>query len=260
MEFMTVGMGRPAVIGEGPGDVGSELVASRNGGGAPARKPARPPGQTPEVEETKMRKLGIVVTALACLTIMAFAAQAATAPVGEEKGNIGFGIGGGLTMPMGKLADEDEANMKMGFDVDGYFDYFITKEIALGLDASYGQMANQDNSDLKAKTTQFGIHGKYLIPTNGPIVPYLQLGFGMYNRKIEYKPEGLASLSVSDTKPGVNAGVGVGYKVNDMVGIGLSGAYHYSIGEMEDEGVTVLDDWNYIAFNLGIQFHIKPAK
>jgi opacity protein-like surface antigen len=267
MESMTVGLGRPVVIGEGPGDVGSQLVASRNGGGFPARKPARPPGQTPEVEETKMRKLGIVVTALACLTIMAFAAQAATAPVGEDmKGQMTIGVMGGVAMPAGKLAadyEDDGAKMKMGFGGGACFDYFFTKDMALGLDASYVTMKNKDDEDQSVKTLQFGVHGKYLVPTGGPIVPYLFVGGGLYNRKAEFTDGGV-SLSLSDSKPGIMGGVGVGYKINEMVAVGVNGAYNYTIGKFEPEidgtKTELLKDWNYMTFNLGLEFHIPKAK
>ena len=216
-----------------------------------------------------MRKLGVILAAVACLMLMAFAAQAATAtPADDNKGMIAIGVGGGLTMPMGDLASEDSefgAKFKMGYDFGGGIDYFITKEIAIGADASMGSMkvdAETGTIDVKAKTIQFGLHGKYLIPTGGPVAPYLQLGAGMYSRKIEVSGGGI-SIDLSDSKPGINAGAGVGYKVSDMVSIGVSGAYHMTIGKFEPEflGETLelLKDWNYLAFNAGVTFHIKPA-
>jgi outer membrane protein W len=265
---MTIGMGRPVVIGKGPGDVGSQLVASRNGGGFPARKPARPPGQTPEVEETKMRKLGIVVTAIACL-MLAAQVFAATAPAaGAFKGQMDVGAFGGVAVPMGKLADKSTetelgGNMKMGYGGGVFFDYFMTPEIALGLDGSYVTSTNKDDSNVKGNTMQYGIHGKYLIPTGGKFLPYLQVGAAMYNRKADYTSGG-ASVSASDTKPGINGGVGFGYKVNESVAVGLNGMYHYTIGKFEPEiegtKVELLKDWNYVGFNAVVTFTIPKAK
>ncbi len=217
-----------------------------------------------------MRKFGVILAAVACLMLTAFAAQAATAtPAEDMKGQIGINVGGGLTVPTGALADEKNDfgyKFKMGYDMVGGIEYFVTKEIGVGADFGYGSMKADLPSgitgDLKAKTIHYGIHGKYLVPTGGPVVPYLQVGFAMYNRKIEASEGGL-SLDFSDTKPGANVGVGVGYKVTDMVGIGVNGAYHLGFGKFEPEigGVKVeaLKDWNYIAFNAGITFSIKPA-
>jgi outer membrane protein W len=229
-----------------------------------------------------MRKLGIIVTALACLTIMAFAAQAATAPVGEDmKGQITIGVMGGLAMPMGKLAESFDptaetsgADMKMGPTFGVAVDYFVTKEIAVGLDASYTMMSMDDQTiegttytDLvKAKTMQFGVHGKYMIPTGGPVVPYLTLGGGMYSRKLELSQDfqdgmGTSESEYSDSKPGIMGGVGVAYKINDMICVGANGAYHYTIGKFEDkDGYEILKDWNYLAFNAAVTFHIPKAK
>jgi len=217
-----------------------------------------------------MRKFGVILAAVACLMLTAFAAQAATAtPAEDMKGVIAINVGGGITVPSGALADEGNNfgyKFKMGFDGVGGLDYFMTKEIGVGVDFGYGQMKadlpSDVTGDLKAKTIQFGIHGKYLIPTGGPVVPYLQLGLAMYNRKIEAS-EGSLSIDFSDTKPGINAGVGVGYKISDMIGIGVNGAYNYSIGKFEPEvfgtKTEMLKDWNFIAFNAGLTFNIKPA-
>ena len=216
-----------------------------------------------------MRKFGVVLAAVACLMLTALAAQAATAtPAEDMKGQIGINAAGGITMPMGALADEDNeigAKFKMGWDVVGGLDYFITPAIGIGADFGMGSMkldVDDEDVDVKAKTINFGLHAKYMIPTGGPVVPYLQLGAGMYNRKIESSAGGL-SIDFSDTKPGINAGVGVGYKMNEMIAIGVNGTYHYPVGKFEPEiggeKVEVLKDWNYLAFNAGVTFFIKPA-
>ena len=136
-----------------------------------------------------MRKLAVVLFAVGSLFLMAFPAYA-------EKGDMAFGVNGGMAMPMGCLADEDEADMKMGPEFGIGFDYFITKDLALGLDGSYVIMTSNESDDLKAKTMQFGVHGKYFIPTGGQFMPYLNLGVGMYNRKIELSGEVIGSNDV----------------------------------------------------------------
>jgi hypothetical protein len=210
-----------------------------------------------------MRKLGVVVTALVCLVLFA---SPALAQAEDMQGRFAIGAAGGLTMPMGCLADEDEANMKMGWDGGVALDYFLTNDIAIGADFGYGEMANEDDSNIKAKSMNYGVHGKYFIPTGGQAVPYLFAGFAMYNRKVEWSDvmgTGV-NLDFSDSKPGVNGGVGFEYRVNEMFGVGANGAYHYTIGKFEPEiggtEVELLEDWQYLAFNAAFTFYIMPAQ
>jgi len=232
-----------------------------------------------------MRKLGIVLAALACLAFVAFPAHSA----GGAAGKMSFGVTGGLTMPSGKLGEKFDptvdldtnegigADMKMGMDFGFNFEYGVTKDIAVGADFSYSTMTMDDQTILgttysellKAKTMQFGVHGKYFVPTQGPIVPYLSLGVGMYNRKLEASKDfqdgaGINEESISDTKPGGFAGVGVEYKVTPLFGIGVDGAYHMAAGKLEHDfgggtDETVLKDWTYMTFNVGVKYHIPMA-
>jgi opacity protein-like surface antigen len=211
-----------------------------------------------------MRKLGIVVAAVACLmvSVVAFAADAPAA--GAAKGQFEIGLMGGMAMPMGKLADDtvDGANMKIGFGGGLAVDYFVAPEFAIGLDGSYVTMTNEISSDTKANTMQYGLHAKYVIPTGGPFSPYLQVGGGMYNQKIEGSIDAL-SISVDATKFGFNGGVGFGYKVNEAVALGVNGFYHMAGKfEPEFEGVKteVLEDWSYLTFNAAVTFTIPKAK
>jgi len=212
-----------------------------------------------------MRKLAVVLFAVGSLCLMAFPAFAA-------KGDLAFGVNGGLAMPMGCLADEnDGADMKMGPEFGIGLDYFITKDLALGVDGSYVMMTANEDSDVKAKTMQFGVHGKYFVPTGGQFLPYLNLGVGMYNRKVEFSDAvaeylELDESSLSDNKVGINAGVGVEYKVTPTVGIGVLGAYNYTIGEWKPEvngtepDEALLDDWNYISFKGAVTFYFPMSK
>jgi opacity protein-like surface antigen len=212
-----------------------------------------------------MRKLGIVVAAVACLMVSAVAFAADAPAGGTAKGQMEIGLMGGMAMPMGKLAAEDTDHgfkMKTGFGGGLSFDYFVVPAFAIGLDGSYVTMANKDNTDFKANTLQYGLHGKYVIPTAGKFLPYLQVGVGMYNQKIESSDDAI-SLSVDATKFGFNGGVGFGYKVNEAVAVGLNGFYHMS-GKFEPEvaGVKteVLEDWSYLTFNAAVTFTIPKAK
>jgi opacity protein-like surface antigen len=225
-----------------------------------------------------MRKLAMVLFAIGGLCLMAFPAFAA-------KGDMAFGVNGGLAMPLGALAEDFDpmsedaggADMKMGFDFGVTFDYFLMKELAIGADFSYA-MNTMDDQEIegntyeeliKGKTMQYGVHGKYFVPTGGPVSPYLNLGLSMYNRKAEFSDEfmdgmGMDEDNVSDNVFGMNFGAGVEYMVTPQVGLGVNGAYHYTFGEFKPEvggeEVEMLDDWNYMTFNAAVTFHFPMAK
>jgi len=208
-----------------------------------------------------MRKLGIVVTAIACLMMAAVAFSADAPAAGAAKGQMEIGLFGGMVMPMGKLAAEyvdDGALMKMGFGGGLAFDYFVMPELAIGVDGSYATMANKDESAVKANTFQYGLHGKYVIPTGGKVVPYLQVGAAMYKQTLKGD-----IVSIDANKFGFNGGVGAGYKVNESVAIGANGFYHFA-GKFEPEidgtKVEMLKDWSYITFNAAVTFTIPKAK
>jgi len=244
-----------------------------------------------------MRKLGVVAVAVASLVLMAFAAYAAEAPVGEDmKGQFSISAFGGLALPSGKLGEDFVtsalqvtegigAGMKMSPDFGACVDYFVTKDIAVGADFGYVAMKNEavavlgvevlPKEWLEAKTMQFGVHGKYFVPTGGPVMPYLSLGAGMYSRKLTMSDEAKTALEDllettitttewSDSKFGANGGVGVEYKVNKMFGVGVNGAYHLSFGKLEEEEAgqtaTILKDWTYMAFNAQVTYYIPMAK
>jgi opacity protein-like surface antigen len=205
-----------------------------------------------------MRKLVVALFAVGSLCLMAL-------PAFAEKGDMAFGLNGGMAIPLGQLADEDNGNMKMGFDGGLFFDYMVTKVIAVGLDGSYVTMTNQDNSDGKTKTMQYGAHAKYFFPMGGQFLPYLSLGLAGYNRKAEFSAaaaEYFGTDNVSDNVLGMNLGVGVDYKVTPMVDIGANGASHRTFGEFKPEelGGGGLDDWHYLTFNAVVTFHFPKAK
>jgi opacity protein-like surface antigen len=247
-----------------------------------------------------MRKAGIVVAALVCLAIVALAAHAAEAPIGTDmKGRFGIGVMGGLGLPTGKLGQEINVNtlsaveglpggQKMTGHYGVYVDYFVAKEFAVGADFGYLSTKGKDIEIpgeiitapglFESKTMQFGLHGKYFIPTGGQVLPYLSLGVGMYNRKLELSDFGKlvfqdpdvlgpnALTSYSDTKPGMNGGAGIEFRAGEMFGVGVSGMYHMSFGKLEASVLpgfpkeTILKDWQYMAFNAAVTYYIPMAK
>jgi opacity protein-like surface antigen len=221
-------------------------------------------------------------------------AAAAEAPVSTDmKGRFSLGLMGGLGLPTGKLGEEITASslsasdegLPAGQKTTGHYgiyaDYFVSRSLAVGADFGYlstkgKDIENTGESFFTTKTTQFGVHGKYFIPTGGQVLPYLSLGFGLYNRKLDFTDFGKLAFqeavdelfgsgltlttSYSDTKPGMNGGVGVEFKVNDALGIGASGTYHLAFGELQGPPVvgfpeeTILKGWQYMAFNVVLTY------
>lgn len=219
-----------------------------------------------------MKSWKIVFPAL-LLMCSASLASAATMDSGssEMKGHFTLSGVGGITVPSGKLSadyTDDGADMGMGWDAGAALDWYLTNQVALGADATFGSMKAKDDPgpgvELKAKTTQFGVHGKWLVPTGGKVTPWLGAGIAMYNRKLEASGGG-ATFDVSDTKPGANFGVGVDYMMSNMVGLGVNGMYDLTFGEMkkdvDGDGIEdkILDNWNYIRFNVALTFHFAGA-
>ncbi len=179
-----------------------------------------------------MRKLGIVMAALACLSFMAF-------PVSAAQGDMSFGLTGGMAMPMGDFSDI----FKPGFCGGVYGDYMIAEQFAIGVDGMYNQHSAKDEwNDLLSflagqtveatwTTFQFGGHVKWMPPMkDSPAIPYVQAGAGMYNLKAKVEAGG-DSADDSESKFGFNGGLGVDFKVNPQFTIGVGGAFHHVLTE-----------------------------
>jgi hypothetical protein len=188
-----------------------------------------------------MRKLGFVLMALLCMSL-------AIPALAAEKGEISFGLNGGLAMPMGDFGDV----AKMGFGGGVYADYWLMPAIAIGVDGSYNRFDYSDDYitldeallhevdpagtvDGTFTLMQFGAHGKYMFPLeNAPVAPWLSIGLGMYNMKDKYDvtssvldEAGLnPSDEISDTKFGVNGAIGAAFKVSPAFSVGASIGMH----------------------------------
>jgi opacity protein-like surface antigen len=225
-----------------------------------------------------IRRILPPVVVLMCVTALASPARAEGPAL---KGRWVLGLSGGMAAPTGDLtrardydptADELYLKFDTGWNACSTVDYYVANQIALGADLSTGSLrSGLDQSipapidDIKGKTMKVGLHGKWVIPAGGKVLPYLGVGFGMFSRKLEFSGLG-ETLSYSDTKAGMTTGVGLDVMLNGLVAVGVGGAYDLSLGSFEDDvnGDRVDDkffsDWNYITFNAGVSFHFRPAK
>jgi len=198
-----------------------------------------------------MRKFGFVLAALACLSIMAVPAMAA-------KGDITFGVDGGMTIPTGDFGDLFQS----GFMGGVFGDYQIHEMFAVGLDGAYSQNKVKDlpaGVDAKVTFLQFGGHVKFMPQMKDvKVLPYLQVGAGLYNAKTSITGTD-AKGDTTVNKFGFNVGVGADYKVNPQIAVGVFGAYH----DVMDAYTNDAGDKkaaNYIALGVKVTFMTTGAK
>jgi len=205
------------------------------------------------------KSLFVVCAVVSMLTAGMVHAQTEMTPSSGLKGSWSIGPMGGLFVPLGDLSDKDKGNAKMGFNIGGLVDYFVTDAIGIGVDGAFSSSSNKDDSDIKFKTTNFGAHGEWLLPTGGKVIPYLGAGVGYYNHKIEASSGG---TSVSTTKGGVgfNGGVGVGFLASETMSVVADLRYHYSKINGDDIAPGADDvNWTYASANIALLWHVKAG-
>ena len=174
-----------------------------------------------------MRKLGIVVTAIACLMVAAVAFSA-DAP---KAGGMTFGIDGGIAMPTGDWGDV----FGMGYTAGVFGDYAINEQFAIGIAADYANTPVKsdlkvEGVDIKTSIIPVVLQAKWMPPfKDSKVAPYIMAGGGYYMLKVtvaEKVDDVTASVSKDVNKPGFFGGVGVDYKASPQVKIGVFGKYH----------------------------------
>lgn len=190
-----------------------------------------------------MRKLAVVLLAVGSLCLMAI-------PAFAEKGDMAFGVNGGVVVPTGDFGDF----AKMGFTGGVFGEYGIHDQFALGIGANYVMVSPKDDytefweaeysdvagEDISADFTMsiipITLYAKWLPPMEGNLVPYVQVGGGYYLMKFkeEYTPDPLDwNYEESESKPGFFGGAGVDFKVNPQFKVGAFAQMHDILTEDE---------------------------
>jgi hypothetical protein len=149
-----------------------------------------------------LRTLGV----LAALALPA----SLTAQASSEK-TIGFGVSGGLSLPMGDLSDGVEA----GYNVAGhvYLKPAALKAFRLRGDVSYDSWSGKTDG-VSASSLGFMGNAVFDLGTAGSSVkPYILGGVGMHNGKSEVRV-GSISVEGSSTDLAVQAGVGLSFQLS----------------------------------------------
>ena len=221
-----------------------------------------------------MRKTSAVLAAVALLAVSSVAHSTTMTPNAGMKGMWFVGPMGGLSVPSGDLSKKfpttvDGAGLDqgMGYDIGGVLDYGVSNNLCFGVDGAYNQSKNKDDfpgspgTELKAKTTSFGVHANWFIPTGGKMMPYLGAGVGYYNKKLEATGGGIDETAKKGGL-GVNGGVGIAFPLSGNLGLGIDGRYHWTPKDSFDFGggaVTPDENWSFITFNLVLGWSFSPG-
>lgn len=169
-----------------------------------------------------MKKTFVWVMLASLLTASsAFAAQ------GEWLG----GGHAGVHMPMGDYSDLADPGFVGGVSIE----YMLTEMFGLGAVLAYHGTKAKDEfaeallaDDINVSVFQYGVNGRLAFSTTGPFIPYAQGGLGMYNVKAEVEGGPGDGADESETKFGVNGGLGFLYRpATSAVGFGIEGAIHH---------------------------------
>jgi hypothetical protein len=192
----------------------------------------------------------LIKFSIALVLAGAFAASSAAAQV---RGVVGVG----LAVPVGDFADETggdaqsgggtalaglewmPAGMALGLRVDGAYNRFCTS----ACDEAGG------NLDVRYRFLNANINGLLEFPAwaGDNLRPYLLAGVGIYGYKLE-GDDVPASVGESETDFGVNAGLGVTYRLS-RVGLFAEGRFHNVFASGSD--------LQYVPFMLGARIDLR---
>ena len=222
-----------------------------------------------------MRKTRVLWTVVALMGVSSVGHAMTMTPGTGQKGSWFVGPMIGLNVPAEDLSNTDLADQGTGFNAGGVVDYMVSDGWSLGVDGGYNSTKSKDaflflttgdTGNIRAKTTNFGVHTNWFIPTGGNLLPYLGAGIGYYSRKLEFEGTGSSSgFNDSDTKGsiGINGGVGMSFILGPSIALGIDARYHWTPKDDYDFsslGVTATDvKWSYSTFNAALLFHIPTS-
>jgi hypothetical protein len=212
-------------------------------------KPARPPSQTPEVEETKMRKLGIVLAALACLSFV-------VVPVASAAGfnwGVGANLGFNMFTPDSKYAPYDKTETSFGWPTGGLrFSFAGEKPMhEVYVETLLSSYSIEDGYTLR----NIMLTGNYQFnfDMKGPAVPYLTAGAGV--NMYSYSPHEGDDTSASSIMYG--GGIGVAHHMGNGCGRLRAEVRYDMIGEGKDGESVEIAKGGLIGIKLGFDLWDK---
>jgi opacity protein-like surface antigen len=168
-----------------------------------------------------------------------------------------FGVSGGLSVPMGDFADGVKsgfnagahlafkpAMLPFGLRVEGQFNQFDLKGLEeLGEDV-----------DGDARIISGTVNGVFGVPAaSSAFRPYLIAGVGAYNERVKFDFLG-ASESESQTKLGINGGVGIEFGLSGLATF-IEARYHLVFDKEDDEDTGASgSNTTFVPISFGIKF------
>ena len=173
-------------------------------------------------------------------------------------GNAGVGI------PTGDLGDLFGSGLLVGASV-GY----LSAPFEIGVDVSMTQndMSGEweeahvaIGAEDELKFFQYGVHARWMSPSQSTLSPYFGVGLGGYNIKERYT-EGDLEEEPSETVLGVNARAGLNYWISSAWGIGADLSYHTAW--LDEDGSEFPEEFGssaqFIGVALGLRYRISPS-
>src|SRR5687768_12900551 len=133
-------------------------------------------------------------------------ALALSAQVAQAQAGLSFGLGAGVVVPTGSMADLNstgytgQASLRM---------QPAASPLGLQVDGFYSRLGLQNDIDGHSQMIGGTANAVYAFSSVSPARPYLIGGVGVYNHKLTIDQVG----SGSDTKFGANAGAGFDFKL-----------------------------------------------
>lgn len=187
-----------------------------------------------------MRKIILFVTgAVLLLTIPAFAQYAGKS---AEKGKWSVAPFGNVSFPMGSLKDFT----KTGFGGGLAAEYYVADAFAVGVQGSYNTFSGDPSPLPDWRPWQYGAFGKYVIPTQSKLSPWIKYGAGGYSLTFS-KVAGATTTAPSQSRVGWFGGLGVAIEATPTVSVFVEGLYHDALKKHE---LPV----NWVSAGVGVQF------
>lgn len=196
--------------------------------------------------EDAVMKISVFVLALTCL-LMGGSTLMAQDYEDEERDVIELSFYSGAGLPSGGLGDwNDSLGVKTGLLFGLDVGYFLTGDLVLGFNFTYGQYgidSPRDLGDLKHRFYNPALYLKYYFWGDGDLVPYLKGSLGVDNAKFTTgvakigDDAGAARHRELAYDPALSFGLTAGafYYTSDYSGLFLDVTYHQAFTEKSEK-------------------------
>ena len=165
----------------------------------------------------------------------------------------------GVGMPQGDFGDSWGSGLLIGASL-GY----LSAPFEIGADLNF--LSNDPSDDYQSELdledasadfsyVQYGVHARWMPPTEGKLSPYLGVGLAAYSLEAKYDSE-ILSEDLTDTSLGVNFKGGTNFWLGPKFGIGADVSYH--LVWPDEEGIEH-DNASFIGLQAGLRYKLGAA-